>query len=48
MHGASVGFGINGDGTNTETPCGARNAHCDLTAIGYQDLFKHIRDVALT
>ena len=41
VQGINVGFGIDGDGADTEFLAGANNAKCDLAAIGDEDFLKH-------
>ena len=43
---ARVGIRIDGNGTQTEPPCGADNAGGDLAAVGDQDLLEHAAVIA--
>jgi hypothetical protein len=36
-----VSVGVDGHGSNSELPAGARHPHRDLTSVGYQDLVQH-------
>jgi len=41
MQGIGIGCGVDGDRRYTEILRRANDAHCDLAAIGYQQLLQH-------